>query len=68
MPNGALRFLAVAMVALSVLSGAGQTHDNGKPSPQPAQQPAGNDRAASPKLPAASRDVCEKHPNLKQCS
>jgi len=67
MPNGALRILITAAVALTVLSGADQTHGNGKPTPQPATPP---ERASAPaaKFLPVSKDVCEKHPNLKQCS
>jgi len=67
MPNGALRILATAAVALFVLSGAGQTHDNGKPAPQTTTTPA-TDRGSGAKFVPVSKDVCAKHPNLKQCS
>jgi len=76
MPNSAVRILVSATLVASLFSGpAGadqQSRDNTKPTSQPAQPaptPAhGNAAPNAGKFAPVSRDVCEKHPNLKQCS
>lgn len=72
MPNGAVRILIAAGIAMTVLSGSGtqQTHDTSKPVPQPVSAPATTMPGGAPvsKAMPISKDVCEKHPNLKQCT
>jgi hypothetical protein len=62
--------ISVLMGLSAAVNAAEPSHDNGKsatPTTQPAPQPQ-QTGAAPPKLLPVSRDVCAKHPNLKQCS
>jgi hypothetical protein len=74
MPKRVIGILVISVLA-ALTGAAGQTHENPKtststsastptqPSPQPQQT-----SAATAKFGPVSRDVCAKHPNLKQCS
>jgi hypothetical protein len=66
----------VGILIISVLTGicgaagaAQQTHGNAKPvaTTQPPPSPQ-QTSATTAKFAPVSRDVCAKHPNLKQCS
>jgi len=73
MPKQSVGILIVGVLAaLSSAAGAEQ-HGNGttKTASQPAQPqstPVSQTNTASGKFAPVSRDVCAKHPNLKQCS
>ena len=77
MPKRAVRILIAAglMGLLGAAGSAQSTHDTNKPQATPPPPPAPvqlrSTAAAAPtpaKYSAGTRDVCDKHPNLKQCS
>lgn len=73
MPMRAVRILSVVIAAglAGPVHAAQQGHDTSKIAAQPAPPTPPNSTHAStpPAKPATlSRDVCDKHPNLKQCS
>jgi hypothetical protein len=73
MPKRVVGILIVAGVA-ALAGGAGasqQSHDTSKSAPPPQPQPVSARTTTSNtagKVSTISRDVCAKHPNLKQCS
>ncbi|HTW36109.1 MAG TPA: hypothetical protein VMD53_15930 [Rhizomicrobium sp.] len=72
MPKQAVGILIVGVLA-ALSSGAGaaqQDHGTGKTASQPAPPPPTpvSQATAAGKFAPVSRDVCAKHPNLKQCS
>jgi hypothetical protein len=74
MPKRAIRILCMAIGVMLPLAAeaADQTHATAKaavpqPSPAPNQSQA-HPNAQPGKYVALYRDVCDKHPNLKQCS
>jgi hypothetical protein len=77
MPKRAVRILIAAglMGLLGAAGSAQPTRDNSKPQSTPPPPPSPVQlRAtlatvpATTKYSAGTRDVCDKHPNLKQCS
>lgn len=71
MPKRVVGILAMSvLMGLSVATNAAEQGHDGKSSTlttQPAPQPQ-QTNATTTKLAPVSRDVCAKHPNLKQCS
>ncbi len=73
MPKQSVGILIVGVLAaLSSAAGAAQQdHGTSKTAPQPVQPQPTTVSQTSPtagKFVPVSRDVCAKHPNLKQCS
>lgn len=74
MPTTVIRILCSGIMAASVCAGTAradqQNHDGNKSPPQPAgaSAPAPHAGQSAAKVTSFSRDVCVKHPNLKQCS
>jgi hypothetical protein len=72
LPNPAVRILFSAVLAAFVLPGAAnatdQSSDGGKSAPAPTTSAGSRGNTTPAKFTPATRDVCKKHPNLKQCS
>ena len=73
MPKKTVGILIVGVLAAlsSVAGAAQQDHSTTKTASQPASplpQPVSQTNTANAKFAPVSRDVCAKHPNLKQCS
>ena len=72
MPGPVIRILCSGILSASLCAGAAhadqQNHDANKSPPPPASTPATHTGQPAAKFTAYSRDVCVKHPNLKQCS
>jgi hypothetical protein len=73
MPKKTIGILIVGVLAaLSSAAGAAQQDNStAKTASQPAQpqpSPVSQTNTATGKFAPVSRDVCAKHPNLKQCS
>ncbi len=72
MPKRAIRILVMSVMLPLAAEAADQTHASVKavvPQPSPASSQSQPHPSVQPaKFTALYRDVCDKHPNLKQCS
>jgi hypothetical protein len=74
MPKRSVRILILAMLGVAPLQGqaAEQNRGNNKAATQQTPPPTGQSQPQPTAQPAkftpVNRDVCDKHPNLKQCA